>query len=60
MWLTTFRALTHIVQEPCTMIRAFSKVDITNLVNVLIEGHLHLKMAKVKQMQDVIEEQSEA
>ena len=42
------------------MTHAFSKVDITNFVNVLIEGHLHLKMAKVKQMQDVIEEQSEA
>ncbi|KAM0051791.1 hypothetical protein Hdeb2414_s0007g00240641 [Helianthus debilis subsp. tardiflorus] len=27
---------------------------------IWMQGHLHLKMAKVKQMQDVIEEQSEA
>ena len=41
------------------MIRAFSKVDITNFVNVLIEGHLHLKMTRAEQIKDMIEERSE-
>ncbi|KAM0067172.1 hypothetical protein Hdeb2414_s0002g00057811 [Helianthus debilis subsp. tardiflorus] len=46
-------------RKPLIVIRAITDVDITNCVNILAEGHSHLKMTRVERIVNMTEERSE-
>ncbi|KAJ0928314.1 hypothetical protein HanRHA438_Chr04g0192701 [Helianthus annuus] len=46
-------------KKPCSTIRAFINVEITNFCKCLVEGHSHLKMMRVERIVDMTVERSE-